>query len=63
MTLALLAWVEVLGVLLMAASHFWNTLPPVSSGDRIKATGACVATACLMERSRMNSSSSRRVMV
>ena len=25
--------------------HAPNTLPPVSSGDKIKVTGACVATA------------------
>ena len=40
-----------------------ETLPPVSSGDRISATGAWVATACLMVRSAMNSNSSSRVMV
>jgi hypothetical protein len=38
-------------------------LPPVNSGDRISATGACVAIACLIERSQMNSNSSSRVAV
>jgi len=46
-----------------AIAHFWNTLPPVRSGERISATGACVATACLIERSTVNSSSSSRVRV
>ena len=32
--------------------------PPVSSGERMKVTGACVATACLIERSTMKASSS-----
>jgi hypothetical protein len=43
-----------------AAAHGYasNTLPPVRSGERMKATAAWVATACLMERSTMNSSSS-----
>src|SRR5262249_18014714 len=44
-------------------AHLSKTLPPVRSGERISATGACVVTACLMERSAMNSSSSSRVMV
>src|SRR6185312_3820455 len=35
-----------------------NTLPPVRSGERMKVTGACVAIACLMERSMMNAASS-----
>src|SRR6185437_3604406 len=43
--------------------HDANTLPPVKSGDRMKATGACVATACLIERSMMKASSSWRVTV
>jgi hypothetical protein len=38
--------------------HASNTLPPVSSGDRMKTTAAWVATACLIERSTTNSSSS-----
>src|SRR6185369_7814849 len=45
------------------AAHAANTFPPVSMGDRISAHGACVATACLMERSTMNSTSSSRAMV
>src|SRR5664279_2673057 len=44
-------------------AHDANTLPPVSSGERMKVTGACVATACLIERSIMKASSSWRVMV
>ena len=47
----------------LGRTHLSNTLPPVSSGLRISATGACVVTACLIERSAMNSSSSSRVMV
>src|SRR6185312_7672593 len=43
--------------------HAANTLPPVRSGDRMKVTGACVAMACLIERSTMKASSSWRVMV
>ena len=45
------------------SSHAANTLPPVNSGERMKATGARVAAACLIERSMMNSSSSWRVIV
>src|SRR5215471_10148100 len=44
-------------------SHPSNTLPPVSNGDRMKVTGACVATACLIERSTVKASSSWRVTV
>ena len=44
-------------------THLSKTLPPVNSGDRISATGACVVMACLIERSRMNSNSSSRVQV
>src|SRR6185437_1443261 len=50
------------GVLVHGSAHF-STFPPVRSGDRISATGAWVVTACLIDRSAMNSSSSRRVMV
>src|SRR5207302_6330103 len=46
-----------------AIAHLSNTLPPVSSGERISATGACVVMACLIDRSTMNSNSSRRVAV
>src|SRR5262245_11612318 len=45
------------------SSHAANTLPPVSRGERMKATGARVAAACLIERSMMNSNSSWRVIV
>ena len=45
------------------ARHAAKTLPPVNSGDRMKATGGWIATACLIERSRMKPSSSWRVMV
>src|SRR5689334_3605832 len=46
-----------------AIAHLSKTLPPVRSGERISATGACVVMACLIERSTMNSNSSRRVAV
>src|SRR6202022_733032 len=46
-----------------ALAHLSNTLPPVNSGDRISATGACVVMACLIDRSTMNSNSSSRVAV
>ena len=46
-----------------AIAHLSNTLPPVNSGDRISATGACVVMACLIDRSTMNSNSSSRVAV
>src|ERR1700752_3233862 len=49
------------GVHLLA--HLSKTLPPVSSGERISATGACVVIACLIERSTMNSNSSSLVAV
>jgi plasmid stability protein len=55
-----------LGVALCAGhgrSHLSKVLPPVSSGERISATGAWVVIACLIERSAMNSSSSSLVMV
>src|SRR5581483_2984988 len=56
--------VHYLGVAVVhGGTHFSKTLPPVSSGLRISATGACVVTACLIERSVMNSSSSSLVMV
>src|SRR5207247_1207447 len=45
------------------AAHCLKTLPPVSSGERMRQTGTRVAAACLIERSTMNSSSSSRVMV
>src|SRR4029079_11959676 len=44
-------------------AHLSKVLPPVSSGERISATGACVVRACLIERSTMNSNSSSRVQV
>ncbi len=44
-------------------AHLSKTLPPVKSGDRISATGACVVMACLIDRSTMNSNSSIRVAV
>ena len=44
-------------------AHLSKTLPPVKSGERISATGACVVMACLMERSTMNSNSSSLVAV
>src|SRR6202035_1696271 len=49
--------------LVHAIAHLSNTLPPVNSGERISATGACVAMACLIDRSTMNSNSSSRVAV
>ena len=51
------------GRLRHGGAHCLNTLPPVSSGDRMKVTGASVATACLIERSMIKASSSIRVMV
>src|SRR5206468_10548893 len=51
------------GVCIHAIAHLSKTLPPVSSGERISATGACVVMACLIERSTMNSNSSSRVQV
>src|SRR6202012_2510658 len=49
--------------LVHGSAHLSNTLPPVRSGDRISATGACVVMACLIDRSTMNSNSSSRVTV
>src|SRR6185312_4640691 len=43
--------------------HALKTLPPVNSGERMKATGACVATACLIDRSAMKPRWSSWVMV
>src|ERR1700756_190828 len=44
-------------------AHLSKVLPPVNSGERISATGACVVRACLIERSTMNSNSSSLVAV
>ena len=44
-------------------AHLSKVLPPVNSGDRISATGACVVMACLIDRSTMNSNSSSLVAV
>jgi hypothetical protein len=33
-----------------------DRIPPVSSGERMNATDACVATACLIDESRTNAS-------
>src|SRR5260370_30068809 len=46
-----------------AIAHLSKTLPPVKSGDRISATGACVVMASLIHRSTMNSNSPSRVPV
>src|SRR5262249_16263759 len=51
------------GLRVHGTAHLSNTLPPVRRGLRISATGACVVTACLIERSQINSSSSSRVQV
>src|ERR1700727_3170348 len=52
-----------IGGLTHGIAHLSNTLPPVNSGDKISATGACVVIACLIDRSTMNSNSSSRVAV
>ena len=51
------------GVVAHEIAHLSKTLPPVNSGERISATGACVVMACLIDRSAMNSNSSSRVTV